>query len=45
MTPVQVGLVAGEQAQILSGLSEGDEVVLVRSGNSLLDTMMSMRSM
>ena len=45
LTPVQVGLVAGEQAQILSGLSEGDEVVLVRSGNSLLDTMMSMRSM
>lgn len=45
MTPVQVGLVAGEQAQILSGLSESDEVVLVRSGNSLLDTMMSMRSM
>ena len=45
-----LGHQAGDQAirqsaQILSGLSEGDEVVLVRSGNSLLDTMMSMRSM
>ena len=31
--------------QILSGLSDGEEVVLARSGNSLMDTMMSMRSM
>lgn len=45
MVKVEVGLVAGEQAQILSGLSDGEEVVLARSGNSLMDTMMSMRSM
>lgn len=45
MIKVDVGLVAGEQAQILSGLSDGEEVVLARSGNSLMDTMMSMRSM
>ena len=45
MVKVDVGLIAGEQAQILSGLSDGEEVVLARSGNSLLDTMMSMRSM
>ena len=39
MRRVEVGLVSGEYAQIISGLQDGDRIVLPRSGTNLLTLM------
>ncbi len=40
MRRVEVGLVSGEYAQVVSGLQEGEQVVLPRTGNNPFSAMM-----
>jgi len=42
MRKVEVGLIGGEYAQLLSGINEGDVLVLPRSNSNLFSAMMNM---